>query len=62
MKVWVVTGRTESGDAVGPYAWKHLPTYNEIIKTLKRDWDEEFKAFGPTGGIEYSCVPVEVQE
>lgn len=43
MKVWVVTGRTESGDAVGPYVWGYNPSKEEIENLLKEYWPDEYE-------------------
>lgn len=46
MKLWVTTGRTESGDDVGPYVWGHKPTAKEVKAILRADWPEEFAEVG----------------
>ncbi|MGV1762822.1 hypothetical protein [Rhizobium rhizogenes] len=53
MKVWVLVGRTESGDNVGPYVWDRQPSDTEIVEVLRADWPEEFEAFGCDGGISW---------
>jgi hypothetical protein len=46
MQVWVTTGRTESGDDIGPYAWGFEPTKEEVECRLREDWPEEFEEVG----------------
>lgn len=41
MKVWVLTGRTESGDDIGPYVWGKEPTQAEIDAVFMRDIPDE---------------------
>lgn len=42
MKIWIMYGCTESGDDIAPYAFDYLPTDEELIAVLKRDWPSEF--------------------
>lgn len=60
MKVWVLTGETESGDDVGPYAWAHEPTREEALAKLKADWPEEYEAFGDDDAINFNIIKTKV--
>lgn len=51
MKVWVMHGRTESGDDVGPYVFSFEPTKDQQVELLKRDWPAEFE-----GDPEYDWI------
>jgi hypothetical protein len=42
--IFVLTGRTESGDDIGPYAWPTKPTEDQILKVFMRDIPEEVEA------------------
>ena len=42
--IWVLTGRTESGDDIGPYAWPIEPTTDMIDAVFERDIPEEVEA------------------
>ena len=42
MKVWILTGRTESGDDVGPFVFGHKPTDDEQLAILKKTYPAEF--------------------
>lgn len=43
MKVYVTTGRTESGDDICPIVWGHFPEREEVdavlAKTYALDWE-----------------------
>lgn len=51
MRVFVVIGRTESGDDVGPYVWDFKPSNKLIHATISQDWLDEYEAFGKDGGL-----------
>ena len=40
--VWVCSGRTESGDDVGPYIWAREPSQEEVDAILSRDMPDDF--------------------
>jgi hypothetical protein len=61
MRVWVLVGRTESGDDVGPYVWANEPSHFEILDVLRQDWPDEFEAFGDDGGISWDLGDVRVR-
>jgi hypothetical protein len=42
--IYVLTGRTESGDDIGPYAWFKKPTDEVIAAVFERDIPEEVEA------------------
>jgi hypothetical protein len=42
--IFVLTGRTESGDDIGPYAWATNPTEEQIMTVFMRDMPEEVEA------------------
>lgn len=44
MKVYVLTGNTDSGDEVGPYVWVNGPDKNEIERVIVRDWHDDYVA------------------
>lgn len=61
MKVWVVVGKSESGDDFGPYVFSKKPTAKQIKKLcLDADSDEELDGPGYAGSYVYpevySCV------
>lgn len=56
MKVWVLTGQTESGDDVGPYVWDYEPSLEECLVRLKRDWPEEYEAFESDEAINFDVT------
>lgn len=58
MKVWVLVGRTESGDAVGPYVFKDEPDQDAIDEILSSDFPDDFEI----GYIEYYVEGIEVIE
>ncbi|CAH0343733.1 hypothetical protein [Rhizobium sp. CECT 9324] len=43
MKVWILTGRTESGDDVGPFVFSHNPTDDEQLEVLKKTYPSDFE-------------------
>jgi hypothetical protein len=46
MQVWVTTGRTESGDSIGPYVWAFKPTDEQVERRLREDYPEEYSEVG----------------
>ena len=46
MQIWVTTGTTESGDAIGPYVWAFEPTRDEVERRLRADYPEEYEEVG----------------
>lgn len=46
MKVWVVTGHSESGDDYGPYVYNKKPG-KKLLKSLVLDWDSTDELDGP---------------
>jgi hypothetical protein len=44
MKIFILTGSTESGDDIGPYAWLEKPTVAMINDVFLRDIPEEVEA------------------
>jgi hypothetical protein len=42
--IFVLTGHTESGDAIGPYAWLTEPTEEQVMAVFVRDIPEEVEA------------------
>jgi hypothetical protein len=46
VKIWIVTGNTESGDEIVPLAFNYGPTREEVTKVLKEKFSEEFDEFG----------------
>ena len=42
MKVYVVLGRTESGDEVGPYVFHQRPSEEQLTKVIRADHKCEF--------------------
>ena len=45
MKVYVVVGRTESGDEVGPYVFAFKPDTEELTKVIRADHECEFEGW-----------------
>lgn len=45
MNVWVISGRTESGDDIGPYVLDYKPTELEIHEIVKADMPEEYRDY-----------------
>ncbi|MER9596131.1 hypothetical protein [Mesorhizobium sp. M0244] len=51
-RVWVTTGRTESGDDVGPYVWAREPSDEAVITAIDAQFgDEEAEMFREGCGI-----------
>lgn len=42
MKVWVVTGRSESGDDYGPWVYSSKPSEKFLKQMLKENFPDEF--------------------
>jgi hypothetical protein len=59
MKVWVLTGRTESGDPIGPHVWPYDPPQAKIDALLKDTYDEEWEYMD--GQLNYRVEGVEVE-
>ncbi|RUW57127.1 hypothetical protein [Mesorhizobium sp. M8A.F.Ca.ET.021.01.1.1] len=50
-QVWVTTGCTESGDAIGPYVWAFKPTDEQVERRLRTDYPEEYEEVGFVNSI-----------
>ena len=44
MALFILTGRTESGDDIGPYVWERKPAQEDINCVFLRDIPEEVEA------------------
>ncbi len=44
MALYILTGRTESGDDIGPYVWERKPTREDINRVFLRDIPDEVEA------------------
>jgi hypothetical protein len=42
--IFVLTGQTDSGDDIGPYAWSTEPTEEQVLAVFVRDIPEEVEA------------------
>jgi hypothetical protein len=42
--IFVLTGQTDSGDDIGPYAWSTEPTDEQVMVVFVRDIPEEVEA------------------
>lgn len=42
MTLYILTGTTESGDAIGPYVWTTVPTPEQIDAVFERDMPDDF--------------------
>ena len=63
MKIWIVTGESESTDHYGPLAFSKKPTKSQLSK-IAHDWDgdEEKQGSGFDGSyvdLDVSCVVVD---
>lgn len=56
-KVWVITGRTESGDDIGPYVLDYEPTRLEMHEIVRADMPEEYMEYDETGEIYIELTP-----
>ena len=45
MKVYVIVGRTESGDEVGPYVFHEQLPKEELTKIVRADHEAEFEGW-----------------
>lgn len=59
MKIWIVTGNTESGDEIVPLAFSYKPVVDEVIKILKEVFPHEYEENG--GEIKFSIDEVELK-
>lgn len=46
MKVWVITGKSESGDDYGPVVYKRKPS-DKKLSELAHTWDGKYKWADP---------------
>ncbi|SFZ81681.1 hypothetical protein SAMN02983003_0631 [Devosia enhydra] len=45
MKVYIVSGTTESGDDY-LYVWRNPPDYVDFLTAIRKDWPDEFDEDG----------------
>lgn len=46
MKIWIVTGSTESGDNIVPLAFDIEPTKEKVEEILKKKYPDEYLCHG----------------
>ena len=67
MKIWSVTGESESGDDYGPFLFTKKPTEKQLELMLRADYDYEFpdpedgEGPGSFGSYIHLSEPVEVE-
>jgi len=67
MKIWSVTGESESGDDYGPWLFNKKPTDKQLELMLRTDYDYEFpdaedgEGPGSYGSYIHLSEPVEIE-
>lgn len=59
-KIWIVRGKSESGDSYGPKRYNYEPTEEDLRNFIKNETDEELDCDGPGDFDSYVYLEVEL--